>query len=609
MSPLAMVLALLAAAIVMFTVNRPRMDVVAVIMIVLLPWTGVITVPEALAGLSDPNIVLIAAFFVIGEAMVRTGVAQRLGDWLTARAGASEPRLIGLLMFVVAGVGSVMSSTGVVAIFIPIVLRTARKSGIPAGRLMMPLSMAALISGMMTLVATAPNLVVHAELIRQGHPGFGFFSFLPFGAPILGLAILYMLGARRFLAPGSAPEVPDRAALRDWVVEYDLAGREHRLRLFADSPLVGRRLDALDLRGRAGLNIVAIERERHFGRKLLSPRAETVLKADDVLLIDQPRGGTDLDQFSREHRLARLPVSGEWFADTAQEIGMAELLVPPASRLIGQTAIEAHFRTTYDLVVIGLKQGTRPVAGCVIDKPLQPGDTLLAFGPWRAIRKLADERRDLLLLDLPAESDEAVPALHRAPRAAAVLGLVVTLMVWGVVPNVQAALLGCLLLGLFRCVDMEGAYRAIHWQSLILIVGMLPFSLALQRTGGVDMAARILLDACDGGSPRLLLAVIFAATAVLGLFISNTATAVLMAPVALAIAAELGCSPRPFAMTVALASSAAFMTPVSSPVNTLVVGPGNYRFGDFMRIGAPFALITMAACVLLVPMILPLHPQ
>jgi di/tricarboxylate transporter len=241
----------------------------------------------------------------------------------------------------------------------------------------------------------------------------------------------------------------------------------------------------------------------------------------------------------------------------------------------------------------------------VIDEPLRAGDTLLTVGPWSAVRKLADERRDLVLLDLPAESDEAVPARHSAPLAVGVLLVVVLLMVWGVTPNVQAALLGCLLLGLFRCIDMPGAYRSIHWQSLILIVGMLPFSLALQRTGGVEIAAHALLGALDGASPRLVLAAIFAVTGLLGLFISNTATAVLMAPVALAVASALDASPYPFAMTVALAASAAFMTPVSSPVNTLVVGPGNYRFVDFLRIGVPFAVICMAASVALVPLLLP----
>ncbi len=604
-SPLAMVLALLGAAVVMFALNRPRMDVVAVMMMVALPATGVISMSEALVGLSDPNIVLIAALFVIGEALVRTGVAQRLGDWLTARAGASEAKLIFLLMVIVAGVGSFMSSTGVVAIFIPIVLRIARKASLPAGRLMMPLSIAALISGMMTLVATAPNLVVHSELMRQGYEGFGFFAFTPFGVPVLVLAILYMMLARRFLAPGPAPALPERAALANWVDDYDLAGREHRLWLRPGSPLAGKRLDALDLRASAGINIIAIERGSRYRRQLIHPRAETVLEPGDTLLIDQRAGGYDLDAFAGANDLAALPVSGHWFTDTAQEIGMAQVIVPPTSRLIGQTVMGARFRSVHDLSVIGLKHGTKPVPGGVLDEPLRAGDTLLTVGPWRAIRKLADQRRDLLLLDLPAESDEAVPARHRAPLAVGVLALVVVLMVWGVVPNVQAALFGCLLLGLFRCIDMAGAYKSIHWQSLILIVGMMPFSLALQRTGGVDLAAQGLLDLLGDANPRLVLAAVFAVTAGLSLFISNTATAVLMAPVALALAAALGASPYPFAMTVALAASAAFMTPVASPVNTLVVGPGNYRFADFLRIGAPFTVICGAAVVGLVPLVLP----
>jgi di/tricarboxylate transporter len=609
MSQLSMVLILLGAAVVMFAINRPRMDVVAVIMMVALPMTGVITMSEALVGLSDPNIVLIAALFIIGEALVRTGVAQRLGDWLTARAGASEAKLIFLLMVIVAGVGSFMSSTGVVAIFIPIVLRIARNARIPAGRLMMPLSVAALISGMMTLVATAPNLVVHSELMRQGHEGFSFFAFTPFGVPILVLAVLYMLIARRFLAPGPAPELPERAALTGWVADYDLAGREHRLRLRPGSVLAGKRLDTLDLRASAGINIVAIERGSRFRRKLIHPRAQTVLEGGDILLIDQRARGEeasfDLDSFAQTHDLIALPITGQWFADTAQEIGMAQIMVPPTSRLIGKTVTKARFRSTYDLSVIGMKHGTKPVSERVIDEPLRAGDTLLTVGPWRAIRKLMDERRDLILLDLPAESDEAVPARHRAPLAVGVLALVVVLMVWGIVPNVQAALFGCLLLGLFRCIDMAGAYRSIHWQSLILIVGMLPFSLALQRTGGVEIAAQALLDVLDAASPRLVLAAIFAVTGILGLFISNTATAVLMAPVALAVASALDASPYPFAMTVALAASAAFMTPVSSPVNTLVVGPGNYRFADFLRIGVPFAVICLFTSVILVPLVLP----
>lgn len=609
MSDLATVLALLAAAVVMFAINRPRMDVVAVMMMVALPLTGVISMTEALMGFADPNIILIAALFVIGEALVRTGVAQRIGDWLARQAGASENRLTAMLMLTVGATGSFISSTGVVAIFIPIVLRIARRSAIPAGRLMMPLSIAALISGLMTLVATAPNLVVNAELMRQDFEGFGLFAVTPFGIVFLLLAVAYMSFARRYLAPGPAPALPERAALTGWVDDYDLATREYRLRLRPGSDLAGRRLDELDLRASAGINIIAIDRGNRFRRQLVHPRADTRLEDGDTLLIDYnpPRKGDgfDLAGFIKRHNLAKLSLSGQWFTDKSQEIGMAQLIVPPNSRLIGKTVVEANFRTRHRLSVIGMKHGSKPVATSVIEEPLRSGDTLLTVGPWAAIRALANERRDLLLLDLPAEFDEAVPARHRAPLAIGVLGLVIFMMAFSIVPNVQAALIGCLLLGAFRCIDMPSAYRSIHWQSLVLIVGMLPFSLALERTGGVDIAAQAILEVLDGSSPRVVLAVIFVATAALSLFISNTATAVLMAPVALKIASALDASPYPFAMTVALAASAAFMTPVSSPVNTLVVGPGNYRFIDFVRIGTPFAIICLVTSVVLVPIILP----
>jgi di/tricarboxylate transporter len=605
MSQLTQVLLLLGAAVAMFALNRPRMDVVGLIMMTALPLTGVLTMGEALAGLADPNVVLIAALFVIGEALVRTGVAQRLGDWLAVRARTSEARLVALLMAATAGMGSFMSSTGVVAIFIPIVLRIAQTAKIPAGRLMMPLSVAALVSGMMTLVGTAPNLVVHAELTRQGQEGFGFFSFTPFGLPILAVAVLYMLVARRFLNSGAATAPSRRVGLLNWIEEYGLSGRERRLRIRPGSPLAGTRLDALDLRASAGINIIAIARDARWGRKLIQPQADTVLAGGDILMLDLRRDSLDLQDFVRANALDEIPASGQWFTDAAQEIGMAQLIVPPTSRLVGRTVVEARFRTTYGLAVIGIKHGSQPVAGDLLSERVRVGDTLLVVGRWNAIRRVHADRSDLVLLDLPTESDDTLPERHRAPLALAVLALVVVLMGSGVVPNVQAALLGCLLLGLFRCIDMPAAYRSIHWQSLILIAGMLPFSLALQRTGGVELAARALLDALGGADPRLLLAALFAATAGLGLFISNTATAVLMAPVALAVAGELDLNPQPFAMTVALAASAAFMTPVSSPVNTLVVGPGGYRFMDFVRIGVPLALLSLITSVALVPLLLP----
>ncbi|MBV8613676.1 MAG: SLC13 family permease [Acetobacteraceae bacterium] len=610
-SQLAYVLALLAAAIVMFVLNRPRMDAVGLLMLVLLPFTGTITVNEALAGFGDPNVVLIGALFVIGAGLVRTGVARRVGDWLDAKAGSSETRMLALLMLVSAGLGAVMSGTAVVAIFIPIVLRLCQNTGTSPRLLMMPLSMAALMSGMLTLVATAPNLVVNAELTRQGYAGFGFFSITPFGVPVLLLGIIYMLLARRLLAGGGSDsilEAPRRASLQDWIQLYALPDREYRLRIAEHSPLAGRRLEELSLRAE-GLNVLVIERSRRFGRDLIRPSAKRELQAGDTLLADVQVTGVDHAAIFARHGLEVLPLGDDsrYFTNRTQEIGMVEALVPTESTLVGKTLQELRRDTNYGLTAIGLRHGRRAVGPGLLTKTIRVGDTLLLFGFWADLKALRRDDADLVLLNLPAEFDEVLPAPGRAAQAVGCLGVTVALMISGVVPIVQAALIGCLLMGLFRCVDLPSAYRSINWKSLLLIAGMLPFSLALQRAGAVDLAAAGVLAVAGDASARLLLGILFAVTAGLGLFISNTATAVLMAPVGLAIAADMGVSPYPFAMIVALAASTAFMTPVSTPLNTLVMAPGNYSFGDFLKIGVPFSLVVMVVSVLLVPWLLPLR--
>jgi di/tricarboxylate transporter len=606
---LAIVLSLLAAAVAMFLVNKPRMDAVALIMMTVLPFTGVIGMGEALAGFSDSNIVLIAALFVMGEGLVRTGVAQRLGDWLAVKAASSESLLLALLMVSVGVMGSVMSSTGVVAIFIPVALRIAQSSGAAPSRLMMPMSVAALISGMMTLVGTAPNLVVNSELTRHGEVGFHFFSFTPFGAPILILGVGYMLLTRRWLAANSGDRAAaaSRPSLRDWIERYRLAGREHRVRVPGGSSLVGKRIGEIDLRSTSGVSIVAIERSRRFARELIGPTANTELCAEDVLLLDLFRPDASVEALRARFDLDVLPLSGEYFADRSQEIGMAEVMLTATSDLAGKTIVESKFRNRFGLTMIGLRHGDTAQEGNLRGEKLKIGDTLLVIGLWKDIRRLRTDTANLIVLNLPAELDDVLPAPGKAPQAVFCLLLMVGLMISGVVPNVQAALIACLLMGALGCIDFDSAYRSVHWKSLVLIVGMLPFSLALQRTGGVDMAAASLMAVTGDAGTHAVLASLFIITALLGLFISNTATAVLMAPVALAVAKELHASPYPFAMIVALAASAAFMTPISSPVNTLVVGPGNYTFGDFVKVGVPFTLLVMGVCVMLVPILFPLY--
>jgi di/tricarboxylate transporter len=596
---------LLGASVFAFIVNRPRMDAVAVLALLGLVLFGILDVGEALAGFSEPSVILIAAFFVIGEALVRTGVAFRVGDWLVRRAGNSEKRLLVLLMLAVAGLGSVMSSTGVVAIFIPVTLGIAARIGAPPGRLMMPLAFAGLMSGMLTLVGTPPNMVVNSELARTGHAGFGFFDFTPMGLVVLGLGIGYMLLLRRRIGPAAletGQTANPRRRLRDLAAEYALPGRARRLRVLPDSPLIGNTLGGMQLRKRYGANVIAIERQRKFGHGMLSTSATLEIAGDDVLLVDFIHPELDLWCFCDEMRLQRLAFRQDYFADTAHELGLAEVLVPPDSALIGKSILELRMRSQRGINVVGLRRKARALsAGGLLERKLRAGDTLLIAGTWKAIRALTAQTQDFLVLTLPAEIAEAAPAARRAPLALLSLAITVGLMIFGVVPNVIAALIGCMLLGAFRCIDMDSAYRAIHWQSLILIVGMLPFALALQKTGGIALIVDALLGLTGTASPRLVLASLFMLTALVGRFISNTATAVLMAPIGLGLAQQLGVSPYPFAMTVAFAASAAFMTPVSSPVNTLVLGPGGYRFMDFVRLGVPFTLLVMLACVVLLP--------
>ncbi|UOE44183.1 SLC13 family permease [Agromyces larvae] len=607
---LLVVLAMLIAAIAMFAINRPRMDVVAVILLVALPLTGVLTVPETLSGFADPNVVLIAALFVIGEGLSRTGLTYRLGDWLSATAGTSSTRLIVLLMLSVALLGAFMSSTGVVAIFIPVVLSIAARLGVSPRQLMMPLSFAALISGMLTLIATAPNLVIDAELRRAGADGFGFFSVTPFGLVILALGIGYLLVARRFLGSDPADESSRRARTYDQLIgDYRLADRERRVRVDRGSPLIGRELGELGLRAH-GMHVIGVERRRWLRRTLevTASAPATRIARGDVLLVDLFERRDDLVPTLQRLRLRPLRTAPGFLTERSREVGLGEMILPPNSAALGRTVGELRTRDTYRVDVIGLRRGTEAIPGALNAERLQLGDTLLVVGAWEDVQRLTSRSADFLSLALPAEVREQSPAANRAPFALLSVVVMVVLMVTGIVPNVIAALIACLLMGLFGCIDMPSAYRSIHWPTLLLIVGMLPFALALERTGGIDIAVTALTSTLGQGSPTLLLAGLFITTAVIGLFVSNTATAVLMGPVAIATADHLGASPYPFAMVVVLAASAAFMTPVSSPVNTLVLGPGRYRFADFLKIGAPFTVVVLIVAITMVPWLLPLYP-
>lgn len=602
------VLSLLAIAVVLFATGKVRMDAIALMVIVAFVLSGTLTLNEAFSGFSDPNVILIAALFIIGDGLVRTGVATKMGAWLVSVAGNSETKMLIYLMLTVAGLGAFMSSTGVVAIFIPVVLSVSARMNTSPSRLMMPLSFAGLISGMMTLVATPPNLVVNSELLREGLHGFSFFSVTPIGLVVLILGIVYMLAVRFMLKTDNGDSARDgrkRSTFRDLIREYHLTGRARRLAIRPGSPMIGQRLDDLKLRERYCANVIGVERWRRFRRVIVNVNGVSEFRARDVLLIDMSASDVDLRQFCGEQMLEPMVLRGEYFADQALDVGMAEVALIPDSEMIGKTVREIAFRTRFGLNIVGMKRDGKAMDGSVVDEPLQLGDILLVVGNWRQIALLAKRGRDFVVLNMPVEVDDASPAHSQAPHAIFCLVLMVALMLTDEIPNPIAAIIACLLMGKFRCINAESAYKAIHWPSIILIVGMMPFALALQKTGGVDLVVKGLMDVAGGEGPYLMLGCLFMMCAAIGLFISNTATAVLMAPIALAAAKSMGVSPYPFAMVVSMAASAAFMTPVSSPVNTLVLGPGKYSFSDFVKIGVPFTILVMVVCVLLIPVLFP----
>lgn len=590
---LAFVLALLFACVAAFVAGRPRMDAVAACAFVVLVISGIVEPEEAFAAFSDSSVIIIALMFVISSGLAKTGVSAAVGDWILRRAGKSEAALIAMLMCSVALLGSVMSTTGVVAIFIPVTLGICRRRGIPPSKLMMPLAFAGIISGMTTLVATSPNLITNGALVKEGYEGFGFFEVTPIGLTVLAAGIAYMLVVRRFL-PDGEPENRNRGARRklsDFVRDYRLESREKIFEVMPDSPLAGMKISEFGPRAGPSFGIICIERKTRRERALIEPAPETEIAAGDLLLCDlrDPLAS----EIPTEFLLRELPLSGGYFSERSAEIGMAEIAILPESALIGQTLTEAKFRSAFGLNAIGLRRNSAAVGGSILSHRLRVGDILLVFGKWGSIRSLKSRNRDFIILNLPEESETAAVSPGRAGGAILSLLVMVALMATGAAENVVAAAICCLMMVSFKCLSMDEAYKSVYWPALILIICMMPFAAALEKTGGVKLAADTVLGALGGYGETAVTAGLFALAMLTVMFIANTVTAILFAPIAIAAAQTMGADPHGLEMAVAVASSTAFMTPLSSPVNMLVMNPGGYKFKDFFKFGAPFSIIVM----------------
>lgn len=600
------VFGVLAIVVILFASDRLRPDIVAILIIPALVLGDILPTKEAVAGFGDPLVLLIAGLFIVGEGLVRTGVANQVGLSITKLAGNSETRLLILLMLAVAGLGAFMSSTGVVAIFIPVILGITSRLNISPSRLMMPMAFAALFSGMLTLIATPPNLVINQALSLAGLHPFSFFDITPIGLIALAVGIIYMLVIGLRLLPASelsAITSGQRQTLMELAERYYLTDQLHRLRVDPNSPLIGQTIQQAQLRTRYGVTIVGIGRIEHYKELVFPALSGSAFCAADALYIIAPE--KEISNICLEEHLTRLLIAESQQQSLIKELGLAEVLLPPESQIIGKTLRDANFRTQYALGVLGIRRSGKALLGNLSMEKLQFGDTLLVAGSWKNISLLQSDQRHFLVLNLPAELSDVAPAYRQAPFAIAILLIMVLAMAFGVVDNTIAVFLAALAMGLFRCVRMDEAYNSINWPTIVIIAGLLPLAKALDKTGGVTLIANSLANTVGGFPPEVMLVSIFILAALIGMFISNTATALLVAPIAIAAAQKLGVSPYPFAMTVAIAASAAFTTPVSSPVNTLVLAPGGYRFGDFMRVGTPLLIITMALTLLIVPLFFP----
>ena len=586
--------------------NRLRFDIVALLVVLTLMLSGILTVGEALAGFGSPVVMLVACLLVVGEMLDRTGVAAAIGNWILKKGGSNETRLYIVIMAAAGLLGAIMSSTAVVAIFIPIVLRVAAETKLQASRLLMPMSYAALISGMLTLIATTPNLVVSEELKGAGYSEFGFFSFTPVGLAVLVVAIAYILLLGRKLLPRQELDLnkaPGVRSMFDIWTDYRV-DRVYRSAIIDDhSPLVGVSIKEAALDTRFQVRILGLMRGTGGSEERTpSPPSSTVLESGDTLLF-----------LGRKDALGRLMEESHLrlFAPTERnvqrwlwELGAATVLIHPESELIGKSLCDAEFRSRSRLHVLGMRRNREPVAEYENVK-LASSDSLLLMGPWSDVKQLQSQHHDFIVTEVPSEEAQVVPEYRRMPLALTILTVMVLLSIFNVIPLVATVIIAALAAVFTRCMTMEDAYRSIHWSSLVLVAGMLPMADALEKSGGTVLIVDALMQAVGDAGPGMMLTVLFFLTAGLGLFLSNTASAVLVAPIAIFAAESLGVSPYPFAVAVLIAASAAFVTPVSTPVVTLVVEPGRYQFMDFVKVGVPLLLLTWLTTLLVAPMIFP----
>lgn len=644
----------LAAAAICFAVGKIRSDLVAVSALILMVVFGILDSGEALSGFSSSIVIMMIGLFVVGGGIFQTGLAKMASDKMLNLAGTNETRLLIAVLLVTSFIGAFVSNTGTVAVMLPIVVSLAKGAGINPGRLLMPLAFASSLGGTLTLIGTPPNIVIRETLMNAGYKELSFFSYTPIGlvAVVIGSGLIIVL-SKLLLPKGSDSDARKGKgrSVSELAEQYQISQNLFRLRVNSDSLIKNQKLHTLNIPKYYHVHILEIRRRtshknpffKTIDQQLAS--AETMLQNQDIIyvygdfhkvtsfandfqleLLDQQvaevsvNGGADITGSSANMEKAGLlseqsvgqpigsstgPSSPSTLFESSQ-FGIAEVLLTPNSSLRGQLIKNIGFRENYNINVLSIQRSDKYIFHELKEEKLRFGDALLVQGDWTSIARLAEEEDDVVVVGQPAEAAASTPLSHKAPIAGLIMLAMVVLLIVEILPAVVTVMLAAVAMVATGCLrSMEAAYKTINWESVVLIGAMIPMSIAVEKTGAAALLSTKLVAVLGDFGPFALLAGIYLTTSFLTLFISNTACAVLLAPIALSAAVQLGVSPIPFMFAVSLAAGMCFAVPFSTPPNALVMSAGRYSFMDYVKIGLPLQLLLGIALIFLIPLFFP----
>lgn len=615
-------LIILVITVALFIWGRVRADIVALTALAALLVLGILTPAEALAGFSSPIVIMMIGLFVVGGAIMQTGLAKLTGNKLMALSRGNETITFLLVMLVTSFIGAFVSNTGTVALMMPIIMSIAAGSGMQSSRFLMPLAFAGSLGGMLTLIGTPPNLVIDEVLTEGGYQPLAFFSFFPVGIIVIAIGIIVLMPLSKiFLSKKqNGKKKKQGKSLDDLVDEYQLLDNLHRYIVPSRRPsaaldengeqmdIVGKTLKDLSIQKKYGVSIIEIRNEKKSRLGLVKDVSQNMAKSSSTIQVHDTLyiiGEEEkMKRFASDYGLRKMKDVKIDFYD----LGLTEIVVMPTSNFAGLRIGDANLRKRFGINVLGVKRGDEYITDNLIAAKLHVGDMLLVQGEWTNLAHLATDTSNWVVIDQPEKTADKVLLDYKAPVAAAIMLLMIAMMVFDFIPvaPVTAVIISGLLTvfaGCFR--NVEAAYKTINWESIVLIAAMMPMSTALEKTGTSALVSQGLVESLGSMGPTALLAGIYFTTSLMTMFISNTATAVLMAPIALVAAQQVGVSPYSFLFAVTLGASMCFASPFSTPPNALVMKAGGYTFMDYVKVGLPLQIIIGVVMTFVLPLLFP----